>query len=121
MATLVTVKRDELARRARERAREKQIPLSVALAEIGREDPKLALESREEVLGRKVRVITVGDPSNRQAISVVDVDVAERLTQMAHARASEKNISFRAALCEVSREVPELVKMARAEIMGIKL
>jgi hypothetical protein len=121
MEKLVTVKRDELARRARDRAREKAIPLSTALGEVGREDPRLALEAREEILGRKVRVVSVGEAPNLWAISVVDTDVGERLAEMARTRASEKGISYRAALSEVAREVPELVLAARAETMGIKL
>lgn len=108
-----TSKRDELARRAKMRAKERGIALSLALMQISRECPALAEASRQEVLGRKLEFRTIGNGGR-----MVIVDVAERLASMAHARASEKNISYAAALSEIGRENRELVEMARASVLG---
>jgi hypothetical protein len=105
-------KRNELAAAAKKRAGEKGISLGQALSEIGRENPSLVEASRLEVTGVKTRIETVG-PCSHQV-----VDVAEQLAVMAHERAAQKNISYRAALSEIGKETPGLVHLAREQVVG---
>jgi hypothetical protein len=44
--------------------------------------------------------------------------VAEQLAVMAHERAAQKNISYRAALSEIGKETPGLVHLAREQVVG---
>lgn len=108
-----TEKRNKLAALAKARAREKQIPLAVALAEISREYPQLVAEAREEVLGRTLRRRTIGNGQ-----TIVDVDLAAKLAAMAHARSREKSISYSAALSEISSELPEFLHAVREQVLG---
>lgn len=99
--TTETSNQDELLRRAKERAEEKGIAFALALGEIRREDPVLSEACRREVLGWN-------KDGHRRRI----IDSADNLRQLVHARASEKDISYRTALAEIAQENPLLADKA---------
>jgi hypothetical protein len=106
-----------LAEMAETRSREKNIPYSVALSEIGCEYRELAHGAREETLG--VRVTPLGGDRRAGARDANSGRAGDEIMRMAERRASEKNISYQSALSEVSREHPELAGAARQEALGI--
>ncbi len=93
-----------------------RISLVEAMAVVGWEHPDLAEEYREEVLGVKLRHETISAPGREYDLTVIHC--AERLSELARTRASEKGIPFRAALSEVGREHPTLVGRARSEVIN---
>jgi hypothetical protein len=112
-------KSKEISDMAKARCREREITFAVALVEIVREHPRLAHEAREEVLGTSLEVL---DSDRRTWVSLEGLRGAgDDLLTTAKKRAREKTIGFTAALSEISRERPELVRMAREETLGTKL
>lgn len=109
-------KSEKLRDLGRARAKEKGVPYAVALVEICREEPDLAKAAREETLGRRLEFKTMGSGG-----TMVVVDVAERVAEMAKTRAREMNVPLAVALCEVRREFPSLAHMAREQVLGRKV
>lgn len=100
-----------LSAKAKERAKQKTISYTEALLEIGRENPELCREVREEVLGRKLRMERVG---NFDTLSISH-DPQKQMHGMVQARMSEKGIVYVAALTEICREHPKLYEAARQQ------
>ena len=97
-------KSQQLTDLARARAAEKEIPVSVALSEVARENPQLAQKARLEVARQK--------PSEGM---FTNQPRSKELHEAALARAKEKGISYSAALHEIEVESPDLVAAARHE------
>lgn len=109
MAEVNYPKSERLAAMAHNRAKSKNLPYSVALSEIGRENPGLVEAARLEVMDLKVREFSPGhDPS-------------EALARMARQRCTEKNLPYAVALSEICCEVPELARAAREFVLGCKV
>jgi hypothetical protein len=103
---------ERLSKLAKARAREKGIPFTLALIEIGRENPELAESARQETLGLNTRIETRGP----YRINVIGPN--ETLRKLAQVRARETGASYGACLSEVAREDPDLARKARAEVLG---
>jgi len=112
----------ELARR---RAEEKGIPIALALIEIHREYPELREAARQEVLGLRLSFKPTDSQSATKLVAKEPpsgpVDFSRWIADLAAERAKEKGIPYRQALCEISREDPELADLARRQVMGLKL
>lgn len=117
-------KSKELAERAAARAESKEIPYTLALIEIYRENPGLYEAVRSEVLCEKSDFAPIGSMGSElvttSEAAALSRDPAERLDQIATIRKKERQVPYHVALAEVKRLCPELAHAARLRVLGLK-
>jgi hypothetical protein len=94
------------------RQKEKNLDYSTALLEISRENPGLAEEYRSEVTGRRVRHEMIGP---HPVLRIIGAE--KELLDLARARMVETGLDYRTCFVEVGREHPDLVKIARLQVL----
>jgi hypothetical protein len=113
------VKSQELVRLTKQRAKEKGLPFTAALLEIGREYVDLVTAARNEVLGMKTTFRQIGGYKVLDIEEPKTVDLGYIARNMARERAKEKDVPFSEALSEIARENPTLIHRYRAQVLGI--
>ena len=108
----------ELAELIGQRAREKGIPYRQALDEIRREFPDLCERAHSAVVGLKIKQSGIGRGDRRFVIHDYESDPAVIISNLAKEVAASENISFRAALSEVARKHPDLIRRYHKSTLG---
>ena len=107
----------QLAERIRARAKEKGIPYRQAYDELRAERPELFERAARAAVGLKIKPSEIGRGESRRTIYDFETDPAELITVRAKELAASENISYRAALSEVARRDPDLVRRYHRSVL----
>ena len=109
----------ELHKKVTARAAEKGISYAAAAKEPEREEPELTAAARTEgcLKIKDTKLL----PSGVEMVLCAQFgpDPSAWIAGMAKNRARHKNISYRLALSEISRDYPHIIALARARVMGL--
>ena len=109
----------ELADLIGQRAAERGIPYRQAYEQIRGEFPDLWKRASDAVTGVRLTRSVIARGGRSYVIDNYESDPATTISNMAKELAASENISFRAALSEVARKHPNLVRRYHESVLGI--